>query len=130
MQPVKGSAHSNYTANFTPWGLDNQIPLAASIPGTITVGAPAGMAAGNVGTACSNCWAVPRRTGGNFNPINNGIGPIGPSSAATLDWAAFSANAGNKGTNEFDPLHGGQAWEVAAQQRNSFVVTADQRLLP
>src|SRR5437763_1828789 len=39
-EPVKGRAHSNYTANFSPWGLDNEIPIAASIPGTISVGAP------------------------------------------------------------------------------------------
>src|SRR5438874_6978952 len=25
--PVKGTAHSNYTVNYTPWGLDNQTPL-------------------------------------------------------------------------------------------------------
>src|SRR5690242_14584134 len=69
-EPVKGSAHSKYTANFTPWGLDNQIPIAASIPGTISVGKPSvnnGAGASGVGTNCSNCWAVPRGTGANFN---------------------------------------------------------------
>ncbi|HEX5279760.1 MAG TPA: TonB-dependent receptor [Micropepsaceae bacterium] len=133
-QPVKGSAHSNYTANFTPWGLDNEIPIGASIPGTISVGAPKvnnGAGVSGVGTVCSNCWAVPRGAGANFNgALNSGVGPLAPSSAATFDWASFSANAANLGTNEFDPLHNGQAWEVAAQQHNAFVVTADQRLLP
>src|SRR5437764_11536444 len=51
LQPVKGSAHSNYTANFTPWGLDNRVPLAASIPGTISVSTPST----NFGTNCTNC---------------------------------------------------------------------------
>ena len=32
---IKGSVHSNYTANYTPWGLDNQIPVAASQPGLV-----------------------------------------------------------------------------------------------
>ena len=43
-QPIKGTVHSNFTMNYTPWGLDNQIPIGASLPGTITTGAPAGMA--------------------------------------------------------------------------------------
>ena len=133
-QPVKGSAHSKYTADYTPWGLDNEIPIAASIPGTISVGKPNvnnGAGASGVGTNCSNCWAVPRGTGANFNgTLNNGIGPVGGSSAATLNWSSFGANGANQHTNEFDPLHNGQAWEVAAQQRNSVVATVDQRLLP
>ena len=33
-QPVYGNAHSNFTVNYTPWGLDNQIPIASSFPGT------------------------------------------------------------------------------------------------
>src|SRR5215472_16982367 len=124
---IKGTVHSNYTMNYTPWGLDNQIPIGASLPGTITTGAPAGMAPGNVGTICSNCWAIPHGTGANFNPINGGIGPLGPSSAATLNWATFTANAANMGTNEFDALKSG--WEQAQQEKNSFVATLDQRLL-
>src|SRR5947209_12669826 len=78
MQPVKGSAHSNYTANFSPWGLDNQVPLVASIRVTISVSTPST----NFGTNCTNCWAVPRRTRQNFNAqLNNGIGPLAPSRA-------------------------------------------------
>src|SRR5438270_4415723 len=133
-QPVKGNAHSKYTADYSPWGLDNEIPIGASIPGTISVDKPNvnnGAGASGVGTNCSNCWAVPRGTGANFNgALNNGLGPLAPSGAATLNWASFSANAANKGTNEFDPLHNGQAWEVAAQQHNSFVATVDQKLVP
>src|SRR5947209_13849691 len=39
-KPVLGTAHSNYTANYSPWGLDNQIPITASMPGTISTGSP------------------------------------------------------------------------------------------
>jgi iron complex outermembrane receptor protein len=119
--PVFGTAHSKYTANYTPWGLDNQIPLASSIPGTISTGAPSSST-----VACTNCWAIPHGVGSNFP---GGLGPIGPSSAATINWAAFSANAANHGTqNLIDPLK--QGWELAAQQKNSFVATFDQRLVP
>src|SRR5207253_9351908 len=77
---IKGTVHSNYTMNYTPCGLDNAIPIGSSLPGTISVGAPAGMAPGNVGTICSNCWAVPAGTGANFNAaLNNGVGPLAPS---------------------------------------------------
>src|SRR6185437_7282885 len=40
-QPIKGTVHSNFTMNYTPWGLDNEIPIGASMPGTITTGSPA-----------------------------------------------------------------------------------------
>ena len=39
--PVYGTAHSKYTMNYTPWGLDNRIPLASSLPGEISTGKPA-----------------------------------------------------------------------------------------
>ena len=121
---VPGTAHSNYTINYTPWGLDNRIPVGLSLPGTISTGAPNA----TVGTTCTNCYSIPHGTGANFNAtLNNGIGPLGGSSAATLNWANFIANAGNKGvSNEIDPLT--QGWEVAAQEKNAFVVTLDQRL--
>src|SRR5207302_8284174 len=102
------------------------------MPGTISTGGPVvnnGAGATGVGTICSNCWAVPRGTGRAFNgTLNNGVGPTAASSAATLDWAAFSANAANRGTNEIDPLK--QGYELAAQQKNTWVATLDQRLLP
>jgi outer membrane receptor protein involved in Fe transport len=127
-QPVFGTSHSKYTVNYTPWGLDNAIPIGSSMPGTISVGKPAGMAPGNLGTICSNCWAVPQGAGGNFNPINGGVGPLGGSSAATINWATFGANSANQGTNVIDPLK--QGWELGAQQHNSAVATFDQRLTP
>jgi iron complex outermembrane receptor protein len=114
--------------NYTPWGLDNQIPIGASLPGTITTGAPAGMAPGNVGTVCSNCWAIPHGTGANFNPINGGIGPLVGSGAATLNWATLTGNAANFKTNQFDALKAG--WEQAQQEKNSFAGTFDQRIIP
>src|SRR2546423_9212398 len=134
--PIRGTAHSNFTMNYTPWGLDNQIPITSSIPGTISVGSPAffNTPIGSngplqIGTTCSNCWAVPRGTGQNFNgQLNNGLGPLTPSGAATLDWAAFSANPANRGVNEVDPLKLG--YELAALQKSSFVATFDQRLFP
>ena len=121
-QPVFGTAHSKYTMNYTPWGLDNPIPLAASIPGTISTGAPS---SNNI--SCNNCWAIPHGVGSNFP---GGLGPTLPSSGAGLiNWASFSANAANKGTgNVIDPLK--EAWELAAQQKNSFAATFDQRIAP
>src|SRR5689334_6618052 len=70
---VKGTVHSNFTANYTPWGLDNQIPIGASIPGTVSTGKPnvnngAGPTGGGLGTNCSNCFAIPGGTGSSFNP--------------------------------------------------------------
>jgi iron complex outermembrane receptor protein len=52
---VPGTAHSKYTGNFTPWGLDNRDPIGASLPGTISTGAPST----SFGTACANCFAIP-----------------------------------------------------------------------
>ena len=124
---VFGTAHSNYTMNYTPWGLDNPIPIGSSSPGTISTGKPAGLGAGNSnGVNCTNCFAIPKGIGANFP---GGIGPTAPSSAATLNWANFAvaANSGTNGVrNVFDPLKDG--WEQGAQQKNSFVATFDQRL--
>src|SRR5439155_25699844 len=84
---------------------------------------------GNLGTGCTNCFAIPHGTGIPFSPINGGIGPTAPFSGSTLNWTAFNV-AGNSGTNgtrnEFDPFT--TAWYDAAQQRNAAVMTVDQRL--
>src|SRR5258706_526856 len=137
--PVPGTAHSKYTSNYTPWGLDDRDPLSASVPGTIVIGAP--FAPANItngqgtsptfGTTCTNCFAIPRGTGVPFNPINGGVGPTAPFSASTLDWGTFSAlgNSGTNGTrNVFDALHHGTGYEVAPVQRNAATITLDQRL--
>ena len=66
---IKGTVHSNYTANFTPWGLDNRIPIDASIPGTVSDGKAEHRRTGRrqwVGTMCSNCFADPDRYGQQF----------------------------------------------------------------
>ena len=132
--PVSGKVNSKYTADYTPWGLTNANPLGASMPGTVTSGAPQRtFAAGttpdtlspNFGNYCTNCFAIPKGTGVPFNPINGGLGPTAPSSAATLNWATFST-PGNLGTNTLDTLDRG--YEVAPQQRNAAVMTIDQRL--
>src|SRR5882762_270449 len=79
--PVYGTAHSKYTANYTPWGLDDRTPLGASLPGTISIGGPSS----TFGTACTNCFAIPVGNGTAFNPaINGGIGPTAPFSASQL----------------------------------------------
>jgi iron complex outermembrane receptor protein len=123
---VFGTAHSKYTMNYTPWGLNNPIPVTSSLPGTISTGAPNGAADPATSNVCTNCFAIPHGTGVNFP---GGLGPTAPSSAAgILNWATFSANAANKGTNIIDPLKAG--WEEGAQQKNAFTVTFDQRLAP
>jgi iron complex outermembrane receptor protein len=131
--PVPATAHSKYTANFTPWGLDDRRPLGASLPGTISSGAPVAPPGFNAafGTTCTNCFAIPKGTGTPFNPINGGLGPTAPFSASTLNWATFNtpANSGANGTrNVFDPLLQGTGYEVAPQQRNAATITIDQRL--
>ncbi len=98
-QPIKGTVHSNYTMNYTPWGLDNQIPIGSSLPGTISTGKPSvNNGAGVQMSALSAAIAVP------FPPaperistrINNGIGPLDPSSAATLNWATLTEPANQR----------------------------------
>src|SRR6266699_1579149 len=132
--PIQGAdKKSKWRLDFSPWGLDNRIPLASSIPGTISTGGPAttypGGFSATLGTACTNCFAIPRGTGASFNPINGGLGPTTPFSASTLNWTTFNvaSNNGTNGThNEFDPYS--IAWYDAAQQRNAAVATFDQRL--
>jgi iron complex outermembrane receptor protein len=133
VSPTHGNFNSKYTFDHSPWGLDNRTPLGSSIPGTISTGAPATTDASNypanIGTNCTNCFAIPKGTGANFNPINAGIGPTAPFGASTLNWAAFNtpANRGTNGTrNEFNP------YEIvdysSALQYNGGFVTVDQRL--
>src|SRR5258706_1245437 len=134
--PLSGKVHSKYTLDFSPWGVDNRVPLGSSAPGTLSTGAPAQPAFGNPGTAasiglgCTNCYAVPHGTGGNFNPINGGLGPLTPFSGSTLDWATFSPNTNYSGVNGtrnvFNPM--AITYEDSAQQRNAAVFTVDQRL--
>jgi iron complex outermembrane receptor protein len=140
--PIMGNAHSNFTVNHSPWGLDNRTPVNSSIPGTISAGAPFVLlptqangspnllgTTANLGTLCQNCFAIPHGTGGNFASGGSGVGPTSPYSASTLNWANFNTpiNRGTNGTrNEFNPYS--IAWYDAAQQRNAATLTIDQRL--
>ncbi|MEA2824922.1 MAG: iron complex outerrane recepter protein [Alphaproteobacteria bacterium] len=140
--PLRGNKVPNFTLDFTPWGLDNRTPIRSSIPGTLSVGNPTQPAALGLGTGganalgrnCTNCWAVPAGTGAPFNgALNGGIGPTAPFSASTLNWSTFAVPANGGATNpaggtanEFNPYT--IAWYDASQQRNSSVMTVDQRL--
>ncbi|MDE2476866.1 MAG: TonB-dependent receptor plug domain-containing protein [Alphaproteobacteria bacterium] len=135
-QPEKPGGHSKFTTNFLPWGLEDPfVPIGSSIPGTITTGAP--KVVSSLGTSskqvpllvngtCTNCFAIPRGTGKNFAPGPGGFGPQLPGSAATLTWPIAATSL----SNFVDPLSGTGAWELGAQQKNSFVATFDQRLFP
>lgn len=132
--PLKGSARSNFTTNFSPWGLDNRTPIASSIPGTISVGAVASSTRG-LGNVCTNCYAVPAGSGAGFaSSLNGGLGPLTPSSApGVLNWSAVGAATNGGATNptagtanEINPYTIG--WYDAAMQRNSTVATIDQRI--
>jgi outer membrane receptor protein involved in Fe transport len=131
-----GNFHSQFGIDFRPWGFDDKRPLASSLPGTLSRGAaqqpgggPIGTGA-NTGSGCTNCYAIPLGTGQDWDPGPNGTGPTAPSSAATLNWATFSTNAANSGSNglrnQFDPYHLG--WYDANQERNGGHITVDQRL--
>jgi iron complex outermembrane recepter protein len=120
---TKGNAHSNYTMDYRPWGLDDQRPVSSSAPATVSTGS----ANKKTGTTCTNCYSVPLGTGANFP--EGTIGPTAPFSGSTLSWATLSgpANSGANGTrNVFDPLSIAQ--EDAPQQRTGAVMTVDQRL--
>jgi iron complex outermembrane receptor protein len=55
--PVEGSLKgSKWRTDFTPWGLENRIPIASSLPGTISTGAPSA----TLGSGCTNCYAIPK----------------------------------------------------------------------
>ena len=127
---IKGTLHSNFTGNYSPWGLDNEIPVTASQPGTVSTGKPNvnnGVGRSGVGTNCANCYSIPVGSGANFNAaLNNGVGPLAPGSAAPVTWATLLAHPGV--LNQIDPLKYG--WEEGAQQKNSAVATFDQRLFP
>jgi iron complex outermembrane recepter protein len=129
IEPTSGRVHSKFTLDYTPWGLDNENPIGASIPGTISTGKPNasnGYGVSGVGTVCPNCYAVPKGAGANFNAaVNNGLGPIAPGSAAAFSWASLTAGTTNEVANAL-----ALGWEDPAQQKNSMVATLDQRLFP
>lgn len=124
---LKGSARSNFTLDFRPWGLDNRIPIASSIPATISTGSAATPAiASGIGTICSNCYALPAGSGAKFNAsLNGGLGPLAPGSAPGVpNWSAIAANTGTG--NEINPYSIG--WYDPAMQKNNLAATVDQRI--
>ena len=128
--PIKGAFNSKFTVDFSPWGLDNRTPLNSTLPGIVTVGQatlPSGAKA-SLGSVCANCFSIPAGTGRNFVPGATGTGPQLPGSAATLNWASFAVANNNNTSNQKNPYSFG--WYDAAQQKNSFAGTFDQKLLP
>lgn len=124
--PIKGnpSFNSKFSVDYSPWGLDNRTPIASAVPGIISPGKPAA----TLGSICSNCYSIPAGTGANWTAGASGIGPTLPGQAATLNWAAFQTAANNNVSNQRNPYDFG--WYDAAQQKNSFAGTFDQRLFP
>lgn len=103
VKPIPARDRSGYTVDYSLWGLNNSTPLASSVPGTISNGAPTS----TTGTSCTNCYSIPAG--------QNGVG---------LTWAAILAHPGV--TNELNPYLNADA--TPAQQRNAATVTFDQRL--
>ena len=145
INPTKGNFHSKYTYDHRPWGFDDRRQLGSSLPGTISTGNQVGPTMpdpsnpgsfipnpnypGNLGTNCTNCYAIPRGTGSDWDPGATGYGPLTPGSAPTLDWSTFNdpANKGTNGTrNIFNPY---DITEYSAGiQYTGGVITVDQRL--
>jgi iron complex outermembrane receptor protein len=137
-QPIMGNFNSMYGMDHSPWGFDDRRPLGSALPAILSTGAPRQPNPGGnlpngtnatVGHGCTNCYSIPLGVGQNWDAGASGIGPSGPSSAATFDWIAFNsaANSGSNGLrNQFDPYH--IAWYDANQQRNGGHITVDQRL--
>jgi iron complex outermembrane receptor protein len=103
--PLLASSRSYYTANWTPWGLENETPVKSADPGIVSTGAPNA----NNGTGCTNCYSVPKG--------QNGVG---------LTWAQLLANTGSG--NEINPNYGA---DITSRQNNNLAtVTFDQDIFP
>ena len=136
ISPTKGNFSSKFTFDFSPWGLDNRNPIGSSAPATLSTGSAINSndpsdsfyPAAN-GHNCTNCFAVPKNTGGPFSPGVNGLGPTSPFSGSTLNWTTFNvaANSGTNGTrNVFNPYS--ITYYSSGAQYNGASVTVDQRL--
>jgi hypothetical protein len=149
--PTKGNFHSQYTYDHRPWGYDDRRRIQSSLPGTISTGGTNGplipnpiydgnllngpalvqnnAQPGNLGTNCTNCYAIPLGTGFDWDPGATGAGPLGVGSAPTINWATLSAsgNSGTNGTrNVFNPY---TITEYSAGiQYTGGTITVDQRL--
>lgn len=134
---LRGNARSNFTPDFTPWGLDDRTPIVSSIPATISTGTPQPAALRGLGRACTNCYALPAGAGADFNSsLNNGLGPLAPSSGpGIVNWSTIGVPSNGGPTNPaagtanvFNPYT--IAWYDAAQQHNAVVGTVDHRITP
>ncbi len=101
--PIPASKRSGYTVDYTPWGLNNNTPLASSVPSTVSIGAPSS----TTGTGCTNCYSVPAG--------QNGVG---------LTWATLLSHQGV--ANELNPYRNADG--TPALQRNAATMTFDQKL--
>ncbi len=131
---VTGTTHSKFTTNFLPWGLEDPfVSIASSNPGTVWTASKPTVSSLGTGTqapvlvngTCPTCFSIPKGTGANWSAANDAKGPSG---AAPISWASLQGHAG--ANNFVDPLSGYGGWEQGAQQKNSFVMTIDQRLFP
>lgn len=124
-EALHSNTRSFITWDFTPWGLDNRIPLRSSLPATLSFGTSftaANAALPNVntnpvgfsGSGCTNCLLVPAG--------QNGTG---------LTWASLLARPmipqtpTAAGTNNLIDPHK-YAEYTGAQQRTSVAMTFDQ----
>jgi iron complex outermembrane recepter protein len=101
-----GSAIPGLRVDYSPWGLDNRIPIVSSIPGTVSVGDVPDV---SEGTNCGNCYSIP--TGQN---------------GQNLTWAEIAAHPGV--SNLIDPYLLG--WATPSQQRTAATITFDQKITP
>jgi iron complex outermembrane receptor protein len=141
--PLPGNFTSKFGQDHRPWGFDDRRPLGSSLPATLSTGAAARPAGGNVntnatlGSGCTNCYALPVGIGQNWDAGLSGTGPAGKplgqqnfdATGSNLDWSAFNTPGvrGSNGVrNQFDPFD--IAWYDARQERNGGAITVDQRL--
>ncbi len=156
--PIKGNAHSNLTVDFTPWGLNNRIPLASSMPGVISRGGFGAFPALNTSGIPTGATVASPGNGNPFANFNLGYGTQG--NLGTLCGNCFAIPAGsgvafnpalNGGLGPLAPSQAGLpwttyssqggtlafqnefnpysiAWYSSAQQRNGGAITVDQRL--
>ena len=104
-QALKARDRSYYTQDFTPWGLDNETPVASARPGIVSIGAPSNTLA----ALCANCFSIP--TG------QNGVG---------LSWASIAAHPGVA-----NAVNSSQNMDIIpADQQTAATFTFDQDLLP
>ena len=110
-QAMKSRERSYYTQDFTPWGLDNQTPVASARPGIVSIGQPqtATGAGTTLAAVCANCFSIP--TGQN---------------GTSLSWATIAANPGVD--NSVNPSLNMDI--IPADQQSAATFTFDQDLLP